>query len=112
MITPVTVSPIAQKIVYPLITAVGNQVDNRGWIQLCMTDAAALNVTAFSIEAFVDLFLQGRREINPAAMLHFRKGLTLFSERLAGSDEELKISDANVGVVLKLAAFCALCRRP
>ena len=93
-----------QKIVYPLITAVGNQVENCGWIQLCATDAAALHVTAFSVEGFIDVFLHQREQVNPAAMVHFQKGLALLSERLSGGDEELKTADASIGVVLKLAA--------
>ena len=36
-------------------------------------------------------------------MVHFQKGLTLLSERLAGGDEKLKTTDASIGVVLKLA---------
>ncbi|KAK5163170.1 uncharacterized protein LTR77_010954 [Saxophila tyrrhenica] len=99
----IKVSPIAQKIVYPLITAIGNQVDNRGWINLCTTDAAALHITAFSIEVFVDLFLRRREQANPAAMVHFQKGLGLVSERLSGDDAMLNTTDATIGVVLKLA---------
>ncbi|KAK0980375.1 hypothetical protein LTS16_022656 [Friedmanniomyces endolithicus] len=99
----IKVSPIAQKIVYPLITAVGNQVDNRSWIHLCTRDAAALHVTAFSVEGFVDVFLRRREQPSPTAMVHLQKGLVLLSERLAGNDEKLKTSDASIGVVLKLA---------
>ncbi|KAK3670002.1 hypothetical protein LTR78_010101 [Recurvomyces mirabilis] len=100
----IKVSPIAQKIVYPLMTAAGNQVDNHGWLHLCMTDAAALHITAFSIECFIDVCLHQREQANPAAMVHFQKGLSLLNERLAGGDEELKTTDASIGVVLKLAA--------
>ena len=85
------------------MTAVGNQVDNHVWIHLCTTDAAALHVTAFSVEGFVDMFLHGREQPNATAMVHFQKGLTLLSDRLAGSDEKLKTTDASIGVVLKLA---------
>ncbi|KAK0983326.1 hypothetical protein LTR91_011269 [Friedmanniomyces endolithicus] len=99
----IKVSPIAERIVYPLITAVGNQVDNRDWIRLCTTDAAALQVTAFSVEGFVDIFLRRRDHPSPTAMVHLQNGLVLLSERLAGDDEELKSSDASIGVVLKLA---------
>ena len=88
---------------YPLITAVGNQVDNRSWIHLCTRDAAALHVTAFSVEGFVDFFLRRREQPSPTAMVHLQKGLVLLSERLAGDDEKLKTSDASIGVVLKLA---------
>ena len=78
-------------------------MDNRGWIRLCTTDAAALHITAFSVEGFVDMFLHQREQPNPAAMVHFQKGLTLLSDRLVGGDEKLKITDASIGVVLKLA---------
>ena len=86
------------------MTAIGNQVDNHRWIHLCTTDAAALHVTAFSVEGFIDVCLHQREQANPAAMVHFQKGLALLSERLAGSDEKLKTTDATIGVVLKLAA--------
>ncbi|TKA65943.1 hypothetical protein B0A55_09457 [Friedmanniomyces simplex] len=91
------------KIVYPLMTAIGNQVDNHGWIDLCTTDAAALHITAFSVEAFIDVCLHRREQANPAAMVHFQKGLTLLRERLSGGDGKLKTTDATIGVVLKLA---------
>lgn len=78
-------------------------MDNRDWIRLCTTDPAALHVTAFSVEAFVDMCLHGREQANAAAMVHLQQGLKLLSARLAGNDEKLKTTDANIGVVLKLA---------
>lgn len=97
-----TVSPIAQTVVYPLITAIGSQADNREWLHLCTKDVAALHLTAFSVEGFIDLFLH-RRMIGPAAMVHFHKGVTILRERLSSDDEEAKTTDATIGVVLKLA---------
>ena len=99
-----TVSPIAQNIVYPLVTAIGNQVDNHGWIHLCTTDTAALHITTFSIESFVDMFLHRREQTNPAALVHVQKALTILSKRLSSDDERVKNTDANIGVALKLAA--------
>lgn len=37
-------------------------------------------------------------------MLHLQKGLRLLRERLSGEDEDTKISDATMNVVLKLAS--------
>lgn len=85
------------------MTAIGNQADNRDWIHLCATDAAALHVTAFSVEGFIDVCLHRREQPNPTAMVHLQKGLSILSERLAGGDEKLKTNDASIGVVLKLA---------
>ena len=42
--------------------------------------------------------------MNPVAMLHFKKGLRLLRERLMGEDNEIKISDSTISVVLKLAS--------
>jgi hypothetical protein len=36
-------------------------------------------------------------------MLHLRKGLRLLRERLLGEDDDKKVSDSTIGIVLKLA---------
>jgi hypothetical protein len=68
-------------------------------------DTAALHITAFAVEGFIERILRRQENsINLAAMLHFQKGLRLLRERLLGEDDETKLSDSTIGVVLKLAS--------
>ncbi|KPM42814.1 hypothetical protein AK830_g3727 [Neonectria ditissima] len=99
------VSPVATRIMFPLLGAIGFQADNQSWLYLVMLDAAALHITAFAIEEFMDRVLRRQSNVaNPAAMLHFNKGLTLLRERLLGGNDEAKVSDSTIGVVVKLAS--------
>jgi hypothetical protein len=99
------VSTVAMRITFPLLMAIGFQADNREWPYLIRLDAAALHITAFAVEGFIDRILRRQENsINLAAMLHFQKGLRLLRERLLGEDDETKLSDSTIGVVLKLAS--------
>jgi len=90
---------------YPLITAAGFQADSSEWLGLAGRDAAALHITAFAVESFIDRVLRRKEStINPSARLHFQKGLRILRERLLVGDEQTKTSDATIGVVLKLAS--------
>jgi hypothetical protein len=83
------------RITFPLIMATGFQADNGEWLRLIRQDAAALHITAFSIEGFIERILRRRENsINLAAMLHLRKGLRLLRERLLGEDDDKKVSDS------------------
>jgi hypothetical protein len=98
------VSTVAMKVVYPLMVGIGFQSDKNEGLYPIILDAAALHITAFAVEGFFDRVLRRhKKSTNPAAMLHFQKGLTLLRERLLGEDDEAKISDTTIGVVLKLA---------
>lgn len=69
-----------------------------------LSDAAALHITAFAVEEFIDKVLrQQENGTNPVAMLHFQKGLGILRERLLGDNNEVKLSDSTMSVVLKLA---------
>ena len=92
------------RIMYPLIMSIGFNVDEMQWLRHVANDAAALHITAFAIEAFIDKVLrQGKEITNPAATLHMKKGLELLGKRLAHRDESARISDMTIGTVLKLA---------
>jgi hypothetical protein len=92
------------RIIFPLITAIGFQADNNEWLHLIRLDAAALHISAFAVEGFIERILRRQENsISLGAMLHFQKGLQLFRERLLGEDDEAKLSDSTIGVVLKLA---------
>ncbi|KAF4340972.1 hypothetical protein FBEOM_5096 [Fusarium beomiforme] len=98
------VTPFARKVIFPLKVAIGLQEENNEGHYPIARDAVGLHITAFAVESFIDRVLRHRESIiNLAALLHFQKGLTLLKERLLGEDEELKISDSTISVVLKLA---------
>lgn len=99
----ISVSAVATKIIYPLIAAIGFKELNRDWLYPIGRDPAALHITAFAMEEFVDRVLRRQEtDTNPVAMLHFQKGLRLLQERFLGEDDETKISDSTISVVLKL----------
>lgn len=59
---------------------------------------------AFAVQGFIDRVLRRQGNLNPVAILHFQKGLRLLRERLLGDDDQTKISDSTMSVVLKLAS--------
>jgi len=93
------------RIMFPLLTEMGFQPEGKAWHYPIGRDAAAFHINAFAVQSFIDRVLRRQSEdmVNPVATLHHQKGLKLIRERLDGDDEEAKISDATIGVVLKLA---------
>jgi len=91
---------------FPLLTEMGFQPEGKAWHYPIGRDAAAFHINAFAVQSFIDRVLRRQSEdmVNPVATLHHQKGLNLIRERLEGDDEEAKISDATIGVVLKLAS--------
>lgn len=95
----ILVSTVATKIIFPLMAAIGFQELNGNWLHPIGRDAAALHITIFAMEGFVDRILHRQESnTNPAAMLHFQKGLKLLQERLLGADDE------TMSAVVKLAS--------
>ncbi|RDW57388.1 hypothetical protein BP5796_12838 [Coleophoma crateriformis] len=98
------ISPVASKVIFPLMAAISFQRDNQGWLYLIDVDTAALHITIFAIESFIDRILRHQvNRVNLPARLHFQEGLRLLRERLLGDDDDTRISDSTMGVVLKLA---------
>jgi hypothetical protein len=92
-------------IMFPLMAAIGFQADNRERLYPLTSDVIALHITAFSIDGFINRVLRHQEDaVNPVAMLHFQKALRLLRYRLLGDDDEIKVSDSTIGVVLKLAS--------
>ncbi|KAI1610931.1 hypothetical protein EDD36DRAFT_420957 [Exophiala viscosa] len=109
----VDVSMIATRVMFPLMRAIGSQADGqescpvsgRPIISHGPVDAAALHIAAFAVYGFIDRILRRQDEFtNPAAMLHFQKGLKLLRERLLRTDDEMQLSDSTIGAVAKLAS--------
>ncbi|KAG9232231.1 hypothetical protein BJ875DRAFT_486285 [Amylocarpus encephaloides] len=98
------VCTVAKRVIFPLMVAIGVQEDNRGSFSSIALDAALLHITASVAEGFLDRILRRRKNyINTAATLHLQKGLRLLRDTLLGEDEEKKVSDTTISVVLKLA---------
>jgi hypothetical protein len=94
------------RIMFPLLIQLGLQPEGKPWHYPIGRDAAAFHINAFAVQSFIDRVLRCQSEdmVNPMALLHHQKGLKLIRERLDGDDKEAKISDATIGVVLKLAS--------
>jgi hypothetical protein len=94
------------QIMFPLLTKMGFQPEGKPWHYPIGRDAAAFHINAFAVQSFIDRVLRCQSDdmVDPVATLHHQKGLKLIRERLDGDDEEAKISDATIGVVLKLAS--------
>ena len=93
------------RVMFPLKVAIGLQVEHRERLFPMAQDSVALHISAFAIEAFMDRILHRQEDItNPGAIVHLQKGLRLLRERLMGEDEESKISNSTMAVVLKLAS--------
>lgn len=90
------------RVTFPLREATGFHTDDMDEISPFRFDAAALHIMASAVQSFIDRVLRRQENIiNPAAMLHFQKGLRLLRERLLGDKDEMKASDSTVLVVLK-----------
>lgn len=94
------------QIIFPLLMDIGFHPTDNAWIYPTGCDAAALHISAFAIQTFIDRVLRHQPEdmVNAVAILHYQKGLKLIRERLLGDDDEAKISDATICTVLKLAS--------
>ncbi|CAM1503332.1 Fc.00g081080.m01.CDS01 [Cosmosporella sp. VM-42] len=98
------VTPAVLRVIFPLKVAMGWQADNKEWLYPMARDAVSLHITAFAMESFFDRVLRRQENsVSPSAMLHLEKGLRILSERLLGEDDETKLSDSTISVVLKLA---------
>ncbi|KAI2602160.1 hypothetical protein GGR54DRAFT_625575 [Hypoxylon sp. NC1633] len=98
------VSTVAGRIVFPLKAAIGFSADSTEWNSPFGLDIATLHITAFAVQGFIDKVLRREGSLNPAAIRHLQKGLTILRGRLLGDDDDIKISDSTIGVVLKLAS--------
>ncbi|KAK6822722.1 hypothetical protein PG989_001610 [Apiospora arundinis] len=100
------VSTVMRHIIHPLLATIGLQSNKEPAAPYPVAfDAAALHINAYAMENFIDRILRRLPEqnVNRAAALHHQRGLQLLRQKLLGNDDEEKISDATVSVVLKLA---------
>lgn len=93
------------RIIFPLLTRVGLRLGDETWHYPTGRDNMALHINAYAIQSFIDRILNHNPAhlVNPVAMLHQQKGLVLLRQRLNGDDDEAKVSDDTISVVLKLA---------
>lgn len=106
-LTPYKVATISRAPLFPLEACIDSADTPQDlWIEILCTDAAYLNAITFSVQVYFDL-LAGR-DLEPVSPLTptytaFSKTVRLLRERLGDEDEQLKISDNTVMVVLILA---------
>lgn len=93
------------RIFFPLIMELGFHPEGKAWHYPFGTDAAAFHINAFAMQRFIDRVLRRQSDgiVNPVSTMHHQRGLKILRERLDGNDDEAKITDATIGVVLKLA---------
>jgi hypothetical protein len=88
---------------FPLGGFIGWDKEDKTWFELLTVDATFLHITAFAAGAFIDTILCQQEQVtNPEATLHL-KGVRMLREKLLLQDEEAKLSDSTVSVVLTLA---------
>lgn len=91
------------KIIFPLMMTIGYQAENKTWFHPIGMDATILHVTAYAVEEFINRVLRRQaKTVNLSARLHLQKGLRLFRQRLLEGDDESRVSDSTISVVLKL----------
>ncbi|KAL2286471.1 hypothetical protein FJTKL_06839 [Diaporthe vaccinii] len=92
---------------FPLESCIDfSEAPRASWVETLCTDAAYLNATVFSVQVYYDL-LAGR-DLEPVSPLtptytSYSKTVRFLRERLGDKDEQLKLSDNTVMVVLILA---------
>ncbi|KUJ07498.1 uncharacterized protein LY89DRAFT_725657 [Mollisia scopiformis] len=95
---------ITMRVMFPLAAYTAFEGRDKTWFDLLSLDAAYLHITAFAAENLIgQLTGRGNHEITPEATLHLIKGVQHLRERLLLGDEEAKISEGTVSVVLTLA---------
>jgi hypothetical protein len=98
------VCAIVMKIKFPLGEFISWNTKDTSCLDILALDAAYLHIMAFSAGAFIDKVLgQPNHATSQEATLHYLKGVRLLRERLLLRDEEEKVSDATVSVILTLA---------
>lgn len=103
----IQVISVSKAPLFPLESCIDSAEPPRAsWVETLCTDAAYLNATVFSVQVYYDL-LAGR-DLEPVSPLtatytSFSKTVRLLRERLGDQDEQLKLSDNTVMVVLILA---------
>lgn len=94
---------------FPLEICIGFEKRPKTWLEPLTFDAAYLHAMVFSTQAYFDL-VSGRQICanRQVISLHFMKALRLLRERLSLEDEQAKVSDRTITVVMALAHFAYL----
>lgn len=89
---------------FPLVMVTGFGENDVSWFYPLKFDAAYLHITVFAAEVFMDRVL-GRQYLttNQDATVHFLKGVQILRRRLSLQDDNAKLSDSTIAVVLTLA---------
>lgn len=89
---------------FPLLVVIDFGQRDPSYFDLLKFDATYYHLTLFAAEAFIDTVL-GRQnlQLNNKATRHFVIGVQLLREKLLLGDEDIKISDSTIRVILLLA---------
>ena len=76
---------------------------DRAWMEDLFSDTAYLHIITFAARAFFDKVADPQiRTTDQEVTLHFVQGVQILRERLISGDEEVKVSNSTVRVVLLL----------
>ncbi|KAK7213782.1 hypothetical protein V2G26_020960 [Clonostachys chloroleuca] len=103
------IADVALGIIFPLLNVVGIRVDQEKRLYPIQGDAAALHISVYAVEDFMNKVLRYNRDSSYNAMIHYHKGLRILRERLLGDDEKAKTADSTLGAILKLASAAQFC---
>lgn len=107
MANAIQVTSLPKAALFPLESCIDSAEPTRAsWVETLCNDAAYLNATIFSVQVYFDLI--AGHDLEPVSPLtptytSFSKTLRLLRERLEDHDEQIKLSDNTVMVVLILA---------
>ncbi|OAP63908.1 hypothetical protein AYL99_03135 [Fonsecaea erecta] len=104
-----TYSSLARQATVPLEQCIAFNNKERVLVGPMASDAAFLHATALGTHAYVEL-MRGRGDQNALQTMspHFPKALQLLRERLDSTDEELKIANPTMMVVIALALYARM----
>ncbi|KIX92143.1 uncharacterized protein Z520_12136 [Fonsecaea multimorphosa CBS 102226] len=99
-----TYSSLARQATIPLEQCIAFDRKDRVLVGPMASDAAFLHATALGTHAYIEL-MRGREDHNALQITspHFSKALQLLRERLDSTDEDLKIANPTMMVVIALA---------
>ncbi|CAH0043372.1 unnamed protein product [Clonostachys solani] len=103
------IADVALGIIFPLLNVVGLRVDQEKRLYPIQGDAAALHISVYAVEDFINKVLLYNRSPSYNAMIHYHKGLRILRERLLGDDEKAKVADSTLGAILKLVSAAQFC---
>ncbi|KAF2787715.1 hypothetical protein K505DRAFT_353661 [Melanomma pulvis-pyrius CBS 109.77] len=99
-------SSMANEIMFPLESCIFFERQSEAWIAPLVFDRIYLHAMIFTSQHFFDTVISSKRSrVNQHIFPHVSKTLELLQERLAQNDDQVKLSNTTVAVVVKLAIY-------